>query len=76
MSGNKARIYGGVIMYLEYKRIDGVIESCVYRKCFDGTIEVAIEGDFRKGYITYTKEEFEKRFISKAIKILKHKSKQ
>lgn len=62
-------------MYLIYKRRDGVIEECVYREAY-GAVDVAIEGDFRKGYITFTKEDFEKWFISGAIKILKHKPKQ
>ena len=62
-------------MYLIYKRNDGVVENCVYRENCDNTIDVATGGDFRKGYITFTKEEFERWFISGAIKILKHKPK-
>ena len=63
-------------MYLKYKRQDGTIEDCVYRENPDGTIAVATGGDFRKGYITFTKEEFGELFISGAIKILKHKPKE
>ena len=63
-------------MYLKYKRRDGVIEDCVYKETPNGKIAVATEGDFRKGHITFTKQEFEKMFMSGAIKILKHKPKQ
>ena len=63
-------------MYLTYKRKDGVVESCIYRENYDNTIDVATGGDFRKGYITFTKEEFERLFMSDAIEILKHKPKK
>lgn len=63
-------------MYLIYKRSDGVIEDCIYKELSDGIIAVATGGDFRKGYITLTKEEFEKVFISNTIKMLKHKPKK
>ena len=60
-------------MYLQYKRSDGVIEACVYRKNDNNSITVATGGDFRKGYITFTNEEFERLFMSNAIKVLKRK---
>jgi hypothetical protein len=59
-------------MYLEYKRRDGVEESLVYREVGD-IVQVATYGDFRCGYITFTKEDFEKIFLSRATKVLKHK---
>lgn len=62
-------------MYLIYKRKDNVIEDCVYRKVYNGMVDVAIGGDFRKGYITFPKEKFEEIFMSGAIKMLKHKPK-
>ena len=62
-------------MYLVYKRKDNVIEDCIYRETCNGNIEIAIEGDFRKGYITYSKEKFEEFFLSCSIKVLKQKPK-
>lgn len=62
-------------MYLTYKRKDGVVESCVYKENYDNTINVATDGDFRKGYITFSKEEFERLFMSNVVNILKHKPK-
>jgi hypothetical protein len=59
-------------MYLVYKREDGVIESLVYRQN-GNIIDVATGGDFRKGYISFTKEKFEAVFLSCAIKVLKNK---
>ena len=38
-------------------------------------VEIAVFGDFRCGYISYTKEEFETVFLSRAIKVLKNKPK-
>ena len=59
-------------MYLVYKRKDGVVESLVYRQN-GNIIDVATGGDFRKGYISFTKEKFEEVFLSRAIKVLKNK---
>lgn len=61
-------------MYLVYKRKDGVIESLVYRQV-GNIFEVATYGDFRCGYISFTKKEFETMFLSCAIKVLKNKPK-
>lgn len=59
-------------MYLVYKRRDGVVEDLVYRQA-GNTVEIAVYGDFRCGYVSYTKEEFETVFLSRAIKVLKNK---
>lgn len=59
-------------MYLVYKRKNGVVESLVYRQN-GNIIDVATGGDFRKGYISFTKEKFEEVFLSRAIKVLKNK---
>lgn len=59
-------------MYLVYKRQDGVVESLVYRQV-GNIVEVATYGDFRCGYISFTKEKFEEIFLSCAIKVSKHK---
>ena len=57
---------GGVKMYLIYKRADGVVEDLVYRQV-GNTVQVATGGDFRRGYISFSKKKFEKIFLSKAI---------
>lgn len=59
-------------MYLVYKRENGVVESLVYRQ-IGNIVEVATYGDFRCGYISFTKDEFETIFLSRAIKVLKNK---
>ena len=63
---------GETKMYLIYKRADGVVENIVYRQS-EETVEVAVGGDFRKGYVSFTNKEFKDTFLSRAIKILKHK---
>ena len=59
-------------MYLVYKRKDGVVEDLVYRQV-GNAVEIAVYGDFRCGYVSYTYEEFEDVFLSRAIKVLKNK---
>ena len=46
-------------MYRVYKRKDGTVESLAYRKTYNQSVEIAIGGDFRKGYITFSNLEFE-----------------
>ena len=58
-------------MYLKYMR-KGCIEDCVFRYVYGG-VEIATEGDFRKGYITFSHEDFEEMFMSKAVEVLEHK---
>ena len=59
-------------MYLVYKQHNGAVASLVYRQV-GNIVQVATYGDFRCGYISFTKEEFETMFLSRAIKVLKNK---